>query len=80
MHTVRSFYVCANVGVCVCICVYLCVSVCVSLYMHGMRVLDLYMHTYVCAYVHVYASHKLISETKLDLIGQNYIFNERVID
>ena len=78
MHTVRSFYVCANVGVCVCICV--CVSVCVSLYMHGMHVLDLYMHTYVCAYVHVYASHKLISETKLDLIGQNYIFNEGVID
>ena len=60
--------------------VFVCVPVCVSLYMHGMRVLDMYMHTYVCAYVHVYASHKLISETKLDLVGQNYIFNEGVID
>ena len=30
------------------------VSVCVSLYMHGMRVLDMCMHTYVCAYVHAY--------------------------
>ena len=55
--------VCACVRACVCcdvcipyivfiyvqMCVFVYVSVCVFLYMHGMRVLDLYMHTYVCA-------------------------------